>query len=154
MAFLDSNGVTTLVEKLKTKFQETLVSGTNIKTINGESLLGSGDITVGGTEEFTGTRSNAISRGECFGTYDPNSNVVTLIYHFNNNADIPTSRTLFTIPEEYRPTTTRYGGATYTIGSGGSVANYNGYITNGGIIRQDISNNCRSGFGVIKYILN
>lgn len=28
--------------------QATLVSGTNIKTINGESLLGSGDITVGG----------------------------------------------------------------------------------------------------------
>jgi hypothetical protein len=28
--------------------QDTLVSGTNIKTINGDSLLGSGDITVGG----------------------------------------------------------------------------------------------------------
>ncbi len=103
---------------------------------------------------FAGTRSNAISRGECFGTYDKNSNTVTLIYHFYNNADIPTSYTLFTIPAAYRPTTMRYGGATYTIGSGSSVSNYNGYITNGGIIRQDISNNCRSGFGVIQYILN
>ena len=28
--------------------QDTLVSGTNIKTINGESVLGSGDITIGG----------------------------------------------------------------------------------------------------------
>lgn len=28
--------------------QETLVSGTNIKTVNGESLLGSGDIVIGG----------------------------------------------------------------------------------------------------------
>lgn len=31
-----------------TSRQETLVSGTNIKTINGESLLGSGDLTIGG----------------------------------------------------------------------------------------------------------
>ena len=31
-----------------TDAQATLVSGTNIKTIDGESLLGSGDITVGG----------------------------------------------------------------------------------------------------------
>lgn len=116
------------------------------------SASGGGEIEQAVT--FAGTRSNAISRGECFGTYDKNSNMVTLIYHFYNNADIPTSRTLFTIPEAYRPTTMRYGGATYTIGSGGSVSNYNGYITNGGIIRQDISNNCRSGFGVIRYILN
>lgn len=92
MAFLDGNGVTTLVTRLKTYFalktdiptvptaytsnpkmdgtasagsgttyargnhvhphdtskQDALVSGTNIKTINGESILGSGDITVGG----------------------------------------------------------------------------------------------------------
>ena len=32
--------------------QETLVSGTNIKTINGESVLGSGDLTVGGGVSF------------------------------------------------------------------------------------------------------
>lgn len=53
MAFLDGNGVTTLVRKLKTKFQETLVSGTNIKTVNGDSILGSGDLTVGGTDILT-----------------------------------------------------------------------------------------------------
>lgn len=46
MAFLDGNGVTTLVRKLRTKFQETLVSGTNIKTINGDEILGSGNLTV------------------------------------------------------------------------------------------------------------
>lgn len=48
MAFLDGAGVTTLVRKLKDKFQEKLVSGTNIKTINNNSLLGSGDITIEG----------------------------------------------------------------------------------------------------------
>ena len=31
-----------------TAFQEKLVSGSNIKTVNNESILGSGDITVGG----------------------------------------------------------------------------------------------------------
>ena len=44
MGFLDATGITTLVNKLKTKFQETLVSGTNIKTVGGNSLLGSGNI--------------------------------------------------------------------------------------------------------------
>lgn len=54
MAFLDNSGVTALVTRLKNYFalkeekQDTLVSGTNIKTINGESILGSGDIAVGG----------------------------------------------------------------------------------------------------------
>ena len=87
----------------------------------------SGNASGGGETEqavtFTGTRSNAISRGECFGTYDANSNTVTLIYHFYNGSDIPRSYTLFTIPEEYRPTTSRYGGANYTTSSG-SVSNY------------------------------
>lgn len=33
--------------------QATLVSGTNIKTVNGESILGSGDLTVGGSVSYT-----------------------------------------------------------------------------------------------------
>jgi hypothetical protein len=32
--------------------QDTLVSGTNIKTVNGSSLLGSGDITIGGSVDI------------------------------------------------------------------------------------------------------
>ena len=35
-------------ETLKDLYQATLVSGTNIKTINGQSLLGSGDLTISG----------------------------------------------------------------------------------------------------------
>lgn len=41
--------------------QATLVSGTNIKTVNGNSLLGSGDITISGGVAWgniTGTLSN------------------------------------------------------------------------------------------------
>jgi hypothetical protein len=39
--------------------QDTLVSGTNIKTVGGQSLLGSGDIDVGGALYFTGVAISA-----------------------------------------------------------------------------------------------
>lgn len=42
------NAVNSLYSGLATSKQDTLVSGTNIKTINGNSLLGSGDLTIGG----------------------------------------------------------------------------------------------------------
>ena len=48
--YLDKNGLTYFWGKIKTSLtgkQDTLVSGTNIKTINNNSLLGSGDIAVG-----------------------------------------------------------------------------------------------------------
>lgn len=50
MKFLDYNGLQYFWSKLKVLFQgkqDTLVSGTNIKTVNGESLLGSGNIVAG-----------------------------------------------------------------------------------------------------------
>lgn len=46
--YLDSTGLAYLWGKLKDYFQEKLVSGTNIKTINNTSILGSGNISVGG----------------------------------------------------------------------------------------------------------
>ena len=49
--FLDYNGLLYFWGKLKAYFQPLLISGTNIKTINNESLLGSGNISIqGGTE--------------------------------------------------------------------------------------------------------
>ena len=52
--YLDSTGLSYFWGKLKSYFQKKLVSGTNIKTINGQSVLGSGNITVsgGGVEEI------------------------------------------------------------------------------------------------------
>lgn len=46
--YLDSTGLTYLWGKLKAYFQPKLVSGTNIKTINNQSLLGSGNISISG----------------------------------------------------------------------------------------------------------
>ena len=51
-------------EKIDADKQDTLVSGTNIKTINGETILGAGDITIqaGGTvdTEMSDTSENAV----------------------------------------------------------------------------------------------
>ena len=46
--YLDDNGLAYLWGKLKDYFQVKLVSGTNIKTINNNSLLGSGNISISG----------------------------------------------------------------------------------------------------------
>lgn len=65
MAFLDEAGVTILVRKLKDRFQEKLVSGTNIKTINNNSLLGSGNISIqGGGSSWTDVTSQAITASD------------------------------------------------------------------------------------------
>ena len=52
--YLDKSGLSYLWSKLKGYFQQKLVSGTNIKTINNQSLLGSGNISIsgGGTSNF------------------------------------------------------------------------------------------------------
>lgn len=47
--YLDYGGLSYLWTKLKAHFQVKLVSGTNIKTINNQSILGSGNITVSGS---------------------------------------------------------------------------------------------------------
>ena len=46
--YLDATGLAYLWGKAKAAFQAKLVSGTNIKTINNQSLLGSGNISIGG----------------------------------------------------------------------------------------------------------
>lgn len=53
--------------KLKASKQNTLVSGTNIKTINSTSILGSGDIVIGGSASFSSIT----------GAYTDNSSLVT-----------------------------------------------------------------------------
>lgn len=48
MSIAGTNAITELWAKCKAYFQAKLVSGTNIKTINNESLLGSGNISISG----------------------------------------------------------------------------------------------------------
>lgn len=62
MAFLDGNGVTRLVTDLKNKFQEKLISGTNIKTVNNESILGSGNLSVSSLPAVTSSDNGKVLR--------------------------------------------------------------------------------------------
>lgn len=63
--YLDSIGLGHLMSLIKTALglkQDALVSGTNIKTINNESLLGSGNISVGGgSSAVTGVKGDSES---------------------------------------------------------------------------------------------
>ena len=53
LGYLD--GLTSNIQTQINGKQETLVSGTNVKTINGTSIVGSGDIVVGGGDMFKST---------------------------------------------------------------------------------------------------
>lgn len=58
---IDLDRLSAFKAKADNEYQASLVSGTNIKTVNGESLLGSGDLTVGssGASVFYGTCATA-----------------------------------------------------------------------------------------------
>lgn len=89
MGFLDATGITTLVNKLKEKFQPILVSGVNIKTVNNGHLLGSGNLNV--TSSWYGTSSTgantviksvdcdgfALAKGSVLSVYFSNANTST-----------------------------------------------------------------------------
>ena len=53
--------------------QDTLVSGTNIKTVNGSSLLGSGDLTITGGSTITEVTQAEYDAMEQAGTLDPDT---------------------------------------------------------------------------------
>ena len=78
--FPDSSGTFALVSDLAGK-QDTLVSGTNIKTVNGNSLLGSGNVTI----------SSSVAWGAITGTLSSQTDLQTAL-----NAKAPTASPTFT----------------------------------------------------------
>lgn len=84
-----SQGMNAIMDEVDKK-QNTLVSGTNIKTINSQSLLGSGDITVGGGTA-TDVKINGISITsndeadiQTQGTYNANTNKIATMTDVSN----------------------------------------------------------------------
>ena len=78
--------------------QDKLVSGTNIKTINGESILGSGDITIeGGSGSLTETVTSVKINGT---TKDPSNGVVDLGY-ISKKLSTSTSSSMNLFPNIY-----------------------------------------------------
>ena len=73
--YLDNTGLTTFVGLVKTGIaakQDTLTSGTNIKTINNTSLLGSGNISISGGDPV------ALTNAEIDSMWDANNNYLKL----------------------------------------------------------------------------
>ena len=86
--YLDDTGMSYFWGKLKDYFQAKLVSGTNIKTINNETLLGSGDISVtSGFEVRSVTWSATVPANGA-----ANTNLKTLI-----DADLPSGKRFLAI---------------------------------------------------------
>ena len=80
--------------------QDALVSGTNIKTINGESLLGEGNITTEQEEEF----SSKVTFNETPGnTYFYKKNGIVYITYQSAAATHNADSILFTLPTGYKP---------------------------------------------------
>lgn len=73
-----SNGVIEVNQSALTSKQDTLVSGTNIKTINGDSVLGSGDITTGNVSSSTVNKIVQITQAEydALATKDANTQYI------------------------------------------------------------------------------
>lgn len=96
------------------KKQNTLVSGTNIKTINGESILGSGNITISGggggtvitpSEGLNGMVSVLTFGADSSGTNDCTSAIQSALDHSNN-----TGQTIYFPPGRYKVLNTLYVG--------------------------------------------
>lgn len=84
------NAVNTLYSGLASSKQDTLISGTNIKTINGSSILGSGNLTIGGSptvltlsgDVSTGPNTNPVDLTGMVFSYDANSTYIFEMYMF------------------------------------------------------------------------
>lgn len=89
--YLDGAGLTYLIQKIKTALgskQDTLVSGTNIKTINNTSLLGSGDISVQAPLTFdstpTANSNNVVKSGGVYSKLQGKKNAEStdMVFYF------------------------------------------------------------------------
>lgn len=91
-----------------TYFQQALVSGTNIKTVNGNSLLGSGDITISG-----GTPTDV----QVNGTSITSNNVANLITNTAYNASTNKIATMSDLPSAVTESTVSSWGFTKNAGT-------------------------------------
>lgn len=77
-----SNGTMTLTAPHDTTKQDTLVSGTNIKTINNESLLGSGNITISAEAGIFVCEYGVTTSADALVAYNAGKR---LVCHYNNS---------------------------------------------------------------------
>jgi hypothetical protein len=127
----DNTSVVTALQQLETAVetkQATLVSGTNIKTINGTSLLGSGDIviTAGGTIDSvpTNASTNAVSSGGTFTALATKTDKATLTakgsIYVATAANTPAELTVGTNGQVLTADSTTATGTKWATSSGGA----------------------------------
>lgn len=109
MSYLDNTGLAYFWSKLKALFaakQDTLVSGTNIKTVNNQSLLGTGNITAGiddVTSPQDGTILITLSNGDVVTvdlnhmhpTYEEKVNKVDLMSSSSTTTQYPSAKCVY-----------------------------------------------------------
>lgn len=101
----DASGILALLSDVSAK-QDTLISGINIKTFNGSSVLGSGNLTISGgvssvTAQYpmfsTGGANPDLSMYQCDGTVDGYLGAVDYIYFANKQATLVSATNIKTI---------------------------------------------------------
>lgn len=120
------------------------------------------DVTVGGTsildgtvakftalETFTGTVGSSMQDGYLCGVYDPNNKVVTIHFACRSTSNIAITKTLFTIPTKYRPSSAVT--VPMLIYTSSAFAGYQGSLSTAGILTQSWSGSARGAFGSCSY---
>ena len=114
----DSTDVTAEINAATSGLQETLVSGTNIKTINNESILGSGNITIqGGGGIDSGTVQTMIDES-ISGKVDTSA-VTTSVTSASTDSEIPTAKAVYDAVGQGGGG----GGTTYSAGTNIDITN-------------------------------
>lgn len=122
--------------------QDTLVSGTNIKTINSTSLLGAGDIVISGVSDgdkgditVTGTGATwTIDNGVVTLAKQANVATGTVFYRKTAGTGAPEVQTLATLKTDLGLTGTNSGDQTSIVGITGTKAQFNTAVTDGDIL--------------------
>jgi hypothetical protein len=140
------NATNTQYSGLAASKQDTLVSATNIKTINGSSILGSGDLVVGGGISdgdkgditVSGTGSTwTIDNGVVTLAKQADMATASLVYRKTAGAGAPEVNTLATLKTDLGLTGTNSGDQTSIVGITGTKAQFNTAVTDGDIVYTD-----------------
>lgn len=154
---IDDDSMAIIIERLRSDIsgkQDALVSGTNIKTINNESILGSGNISIGGGGTATDVKINGTSitisnEADIIteGTYDATTNKIATMSEIPTNVSDLNNDSGF-ITNETDPI---FSASVAANISSSDVSNWNGKGTyskpSGGIPKTDLESGVQTSLG-------
>lgn len=136
------NATNTQYSGLAASKQDTLVSGTNIKTINSNTLLGSGDLTIpaltdGDKGDITVSASGAtwtIDNGAVTLAKQADMATASVVYRKTAGSGAPEVQTLATLKTDLGLTGTNSGDQTSIVGITGTKAQFDTAVTDGNFL--------------------